>query len=198
MSRLSKIAFGVLIFSLTFVVTQGSLAAGFSKGNDFQVRPLSGQANVACYEDNYPYGGQTYRFEVVNCRADEWSPGITDYFAGPAGVQADRVRLTSVRADGSTESRETGYDSQAGLSSKKFNLGIRTLTQKPLLKSGRNNISYQLSQNGSTVSEGQFTAQVTVQPEARCPYATVSSGMNCAAAYSACDEYFNRVAPDCR
>jgi hypothetical protein len=197
MSRISKIFFVAIVFSLTFLITQGSLAVGFSKGNEFKVRPLSGQANLYCYDQNEP-GGPSYRFEVVNCQANEWSPAIFDFFVGPQGVQADRVRLTSVREDGSQESKEQGYNSQTGRSSRTFNLGVRTITQRPLLRAGQNKISFVMSQNGNAVGEGEFTAQVSVLPGARCPYSSVSTSVPCHNPYAACDDYFDKVGPECR
>ena len=139
-----------------------------------------------------------HRAVFVNCRANEGSPAIVDFFVGPQGLQADRVRLTSVREDGSQESQEREYNSQAGQSSRAFNLGIKTLLQRPLLKSGQNKISYVMSRNGTIVSEGQFKAQVSALPTAQCPYSSVSGSFPCQNPYAACDDYFDQVGPECR
>jgi hypothetical protein len=188
MTKTAKILITALVFSATVILTQESLAAGFKQGNDFQVQRITGNLTIFCSGQTQP--GQNIKH--VRCDADLWSPGLTDYFVGPV-MDADQVTLNSTRADGSTKSKDSKYDGSVGHSEKAFNLGISTLTQKPLLKGGDNNIHYTLSKNGDTVSEGDFKATVTRIPGATCPSdSDTAFGSQCDYPQNFCDRYFDR------
>ncbi|MEZ0390721.1 MAG: hypothetical protein ACAH59_00800, partial [Pseudobdellovibrionaceae bacterium] len=175
-------------FAATVLLTQESLAAGFSQGNDFHVNRIRGNLSLYCRN---PASGYVETHHVF-CVADLWSPGLTDYFVGPQ-VNASKVKLTSTREDGSEKKKDGDYDGAAGKSKKKFNLGIHTLSQKPLLKEGINNIHFDLSENDTTVAEGNFTATVTRGDDLQCPSASKwGYGNDCRFTQAACDSYFEQ------
>lgn len=185
MNRIAKIALSFVAFSITVILAQESLAAGFSQGNDLTVQRISGMLTVFC---SVP--GQQMR--QVRCDADLWTPGLTDYFVGPV-ADADKVTLNATRADGSQRSKEAKYDGQTGQSKSMFNLGISTLTQKPLLKVGANQIHFTLAKSDQTVTEGDFTANVTRLQTAYCPSGTEHAfGADCDFPQNACNRYFQR------
>ncbi len=187
MNRFKKIFLSLLVFSLTVIIAQESLAAGFSQGNEFQVHRITGSLMVICSGGAQP--GQQNRF--VRCDADVWSPAIRDYFVGPA-VDADTVVLNSTRADGSQKSKDSKYDGSKGQSKSQFNLGIWTLTQKPLLQEGANQIHFTISKDGQTVSEGDFTTNVTRTATKTCPSGTEHAFGDCNFPENYCDRYFDR------
>jgi hypothetical protein len=194
MSRITKLFLLAATFSLTVFLTQESLAVGFSTGNEFTAQPISGNLTVFCHDNGYPGGGGGGFQDIqhVTCRADLWTPDNRAYFVGPQGVVADKVVLTVTRADGSKKDKDSDYDSSTGKSKKPFNLGIWTLTQKPLLKVGANQVHYVLTSNGNKVSEGDFTANLNTRPEAWCPSSSAQMpyGFSCQDTNYVCDNYF--------
>ncbi|MGZ5278809.1 MAG: hypothetical protein ACXWC9_02630 [Pseudobdellovibrionaceae bacterium] len=187
MNRLAKTLLSIIAFSVTVILAQESLATGFSQGNEIHIQRITGNLTVFCS------GGQPgQQIKHVRCDADLWTPGLTDYFVGPA-TDADKVTLNSTRADGSQKSKNSKYDGQAGKSKSQFNLGIRTLTQKPLLQEGLNKVHFALEKEGQAVSEGEFAATVTRVPGASCPSGSENVfGSDCNYPQNACNRYFER------
>lgn len=190
MNRITKLALLFFVFSLTVLLTHESLAVGFSKGNSFQTTPIYGNVWAQCMPQPGMPGGPTSQY--FSCSAILWSPGLSDYFIGPQGVRADHVTLRATRQDGSHKEKDSDYDSSKGQSTSRFNLGITTLTQRPLLKNGLNKIHYTLSLNGQTVTEGDFEASVTEQSEKQCPAGNFFSPgyYDCQNQFVICDRYF--------
>lgn len=191
MNRITKFAVLLFVFSLTIFLTHQSLAAGFSKGNEIQTIPISGSVFVQCPAQPGLPGGPTSQF--FSCAAILWSPDIVDYFVGPQGVQADKVTLVATHADGSKRDKSSDYDSSKGRSKSQFNLGIATLTQKPLLKDGRNQIHFVMSEGGKTVTEGDFDVNLSEQSEMRCSPGNyyLPSAYDCQNQSFICDRYFD-------
>jgi len=185
MSRVLKFFLLTLTFAMTVLMTQESLAVGFSKGNEIQVNRIYGDLTLHCHNP-----GELPQSHWVRCSADLWSPGLTDFFVGPI-TNASKVTLQSTRADGSQKSKDGDYLGAEGRSKGKFNLGISTLTQKPLLREGVNQIKFTLSEAGQTITEGQFTTTVTRGETLYCPHdSQFGSSFDCDFPQSACDRYF--------
>jgi hypothetical protein len=185
MNRILKTLISMIAFSGTVFLAQESLAAGFSQGNEIQTQRISGMLTLFCHS-------QGQQVKTIRCDADLWTPGLTDYFVGPV-VDADKVTLNAKHTDGSQKSKDSKYDGQAGKSKSVFNLGIHTLTQKPLLSEGANQIHFALSKGGQSMSEGEFVATVTRLPGAICPQASDNVyGTECDYPQIACDRYFER------
>lgn len=190
MNRITKFALLLLVFSLTVIFTHESLAVGFSKGNSFQNTPISGSVFAQCPGQPGMPSGPTSQF--FSCSAILWAPEIADYFVGPQGVKADKVTLKATRQDGSQREKSSDYDSSKSQSTSRFNLGISTLTQRPLLKPGLNKIHFVLSLNGQTVNEGDFDVTVSEKNEMRCPTGNFYSPsyFDCQDQFTICDRYF--------
>jgi hypothetical protein len=188
MNRILKIAVSVLAFSITAFLAQESLAAGFSQGNNITVQRITGNLTLFC--SGFQPGGPQIKY--VRCDADLWTPGPTDYFVGPA-ADADQVTLNATHADGSQKSKSSKYDGQKGQSQSQFNLGIWTVTQKPLLQEGANQIHFSLAKGSQAVTEGDFTATVTRTQAAICPNGSQNAfGNDCDFPQRACDQYFEQ------
>lgn len=181
--------FGFLAISI--LAASFAQAVGFSKGNNFTTRTIQGQVFVSC-EDNF---GRRYT-QLTRCAGEFLDPVETDYFVGPAGIDADEVMLTATAQDGEVETKSSSYDVKAGKSSKKFNLWIATLLQTPLLGMGQNKIQYSFSKQGQAVSSGEFIAIVTVGKTYTCPQGSLwdSAGgdMLCRNPNFACQRYFQQ------
>jgi hypothetical protein len=187
MRQLTKLfIFGFTFYSALFF-TQETLAAGFVNGNEIQTNIIRGSLTLQC---NIP--GVGFENKHVFCNAQLWSPGLTDYFVGPSAT-ASKVTLTSTRQDGSKKTSDGQYDGATGRSTSKFNLGISTLTQKPLLKNGVNKIHFSLSEGSQVATEGDFEANVTAGPELRCPHDYMfGTSFDCDFTQNACDRYFEQ------
>jgi hypothetical protein len=118
-------------------------------------------------------------------------PGSQDRFAYGAPIDADKVELTAVHADGSTRTKSKKYDAQKGESGR-FNLAISTLTQRPLLKIGDNMIHYKMKKKSQAVAEGDFQATMTVVGDLSCRQGVVYAWgqAQCDSMAWACDTYF--------
>jgi hypothetical protein len=157
---------------------------GFKGGNNFQTINLSGSGRIYC-----PGSGES-RF--IRCDFQYLVPGERAYFAYGEEIDADRVKLTAIREDGSTRSKDSKYRSSKGRSSKSFNLWIRTLFQRPLLKMGVNTIAVEMTKDGSIVAEDEFVATVEQGESRQCSYRSVYGRFDsdCESIYRACDRYF--------
>lgn len=194
MKRITKIVLSAFAFSAAVLMAQESLAVGFSQGNQIDLTPISGDVMVHCpNQPPPPVGNGGPSTNYVRCSANLWSPEIADFFVGPQGMQADSVTLVSHRQDGSKREKSADYDSAQGRSKTRFNLGIWTLTQKPLLKLGVNKITYVLKKDDSVVAQGDFEVTVTERAARQCPYGSYfgNSSFDCQSGSTAiCDRYF--------
>ena len=177
-----KLAFFMLAATLSGVAN--SQAAGFKNGNQIEITPIQGYATARCQQGNY----QTTR--TVFCRAYDVEPGTHDYFVNESRVVADKVFLSARHEDGSTTEKDSKYDSSKGQSKSRFNLVIDTITQKPLLDNGLNQVSFRMTQNNQLVTEGSFEANVNQNSPRSCASRYLGFLYNCNDTYRICDDYF--------
>lgn len=168
---------------LTFAMAQ---QVGLEKGNSFQSIAISGQVTVTCNGFS-GYGQNTY-----NCRDVTLEPSTYDYIAGPRDQSIDEIKLISKQESGSVVKKNEDFDGRSGRTENAVNLWISTLFQKPLLRDGRNIISYELLAKGVSKQSGEFAVQVTRGKPRVCPNATYNSidFNDCQAQYSICQRYF--------
>ena len=182
-----------LLFSfLAFALISASAFAEtetvqFSKGNDINIQQLSGSVIYYC-RDNL---GKNYSRHWY-CDADLVSPGTHDYLVSNTPIDADKVVLTATREDGSTRSKDSKFDSTKSASSSRFNLLIKTLTQRPLLQVGTNQVAYTFTKGKQVVSEGSFQSKVTVVGKAQCKHRSTFTNIEdyCKFQNMGCDNYF--------
>ncbi|MEN0059567.1 MAG: hypothetical protein AAGB31_12080 [Bdellovibrio sp.] len=174
--------------ALLTVVQAASAEVGFSGGNARTSVLVKGRIYVECQDT-----GGIPQHAQFRCEEDILLPTDYDYFQGPAGVTADEVILKAVREDGSSRTKDSGYDTAKARSTQQFNLWIHTLTQKPLLKMGRNQVAYTLKQKGKVTASGQFTAEVQDGGEKVCPrtgYYWSHNRVDCQSGASLCSRFF--------
>lgn len=166
-----------------------SYAVGFSRGSVMKSVPVSGRVSVTCPSALNPGQTQTVGY---TCQDIVLEPSPYDYFIGPAGLKADEFSLVVTREDGSVRSKTDVYDQSQTRSSSTINLWISTLFQRPLLKKGRNQVSYSLVQGRTAVGQGTFEVLVQEESERVCPVSQyVSSDANdCSSPFSVCERYF--------
>ena len=171
------------------LIGSNSWAVGFSQGNAIVQRNISGHINVTCSNGGQISQASSYCDGIVS------DPDSTDYFVGPEGVSADNVTLLATRADGSTISKSANYDSAQGRSAKRFNLLIRTLLQKPLLKQGMNKVSYSLTAGSQVKSSGDFNVNVSMGPDITCQsrYFNSFDENDCRIPSNLCQRYFDEA-----
>lgn len=162
---------------------------GFSHGNEFVSRRLVGHATLTCPSN---FGGGS-EFRSVYCTGEILDPNEFDYFVGHQGVDAEKVVLNAIHADGSSREKTEDFDSSTGRSKDTFNLWISSLTQRPLLDVGKNTVQYKLKKGGQSVIEGSFTANVARGETRQCApgnYYSSNPG-DCQFPEAAiCDRYF--------
>lgn len=170
-----------------FLITRSTFAAGpgFSSGSNFVAYAIQGQVVVHCSD------GTSASY---NCRDSVLDPASYDYFIGPAGVKADEVALSCLRADGTRRDRISNYNSTLGRSSDSFNLWISTLFQRPLLLPGINKIDFQLRNLGQGVVRGVFEVVVNYGAPRTCPLTHYNStdSNDCQSQYTVCQKYFEQ------
>lgn len=172
----------------TALLALNVFAQQFKSGNHFHSIPIYGQVWITC--QNLSSGeSKTVHYTCSDLRLD---PVEFDYFIGPAGVKADQVELSAVQASGKKVEKKANYED--GQSSKRFNLWIQTLLQKPLLDEGKNLVTYKMSLEGQKTAEGTFEALIERGQSKTCPQGNISSSTlsDCDSPYTACQIYFDR------
>jgi hypothetical protein len=110
-----------------------------------------------------------------------------------SGADADRFEITSTDENGKVTKKDGKFNAANGESGS-INLWITTLFQRPLLKIGANKISYNLTQNGTSVESGEFEATVERGGRLYCDSHTLFySGSSCPNISTVCSDYFARA-----
>lgn len=181
-----KLLLPLLILPL---LSHAATDVGFKNGSVMKAVPVSGKVTVYCPPS--PISAKEIS-TTYNCQNILLEPSAYDYFVGPAGLVADNFTLQVTREDGSTRAKTDKYDGIQTRSTSMMNLWISTLFQRPLLKKGRNKISYTLVQDKAAVGQGQFEVLVQEEPARECPVSQYVSTdpVDCNSAYSVCERYF--------
>ena len=173
---------------LTMLLAPTAWAGGFSTGNMFAAVMLDGEVQVQCTP---PEGG--VRYANWHCRDVVLTPAEYATFVHQTGGQADHVVLVATREDGSQQEKEVRYDARKG-ESKRINLWVSTLLQRPLLKMGRNQIEFTLYNGNKMVEAGEFDAMVETGGVRSCRRGFIYSSERgpCDSPALACQEYFQQ------
>jgi len=173
------------ILALSIMGTQ-VFAAGLAGGENYQANYIQGDISIRCSS-----GGQT-DYRTHRCYGSYLSPESWSKFVDDSGVNADKVKLTFRDHRDKKRTKSSSFSASKGESKKSFNLWIRTLTQRPLLKSGENTISYSLTKSGSEVANGSFVVNVEDQPVRYCQYRSYYSNNmdDCRFPSNVCNQYF--------
>lgn len=178
----------ILLVALMFFSVQSYAngIVGFKNGNDLEITNLYGTVTFHCQK------GMSNYTQHHSCNGYITNPGTHDYLVSNAHIDADKVKLTAVREDGSTQNKSVGFDSEKSESKSRINLTIRTLLQRPLLKEGNNTINYSFEKKKKTVLKGSFNATVTTVADRQCRHRTVftQNSSYCDSYASGCDYYY--------
>ena len=179
-------------FLITGLITTSAFAADeafvqFKNGNNIEVEQLSGSVIYNC-TDNMGHHYTRHWF----CNADLVSPGTHDYIVSNEPIDADKVTLTSTRADGEVKTKTVAYNSEKSISKNRFNLIIKTITQTPLLSVGNNSVAFQFTKGKNVVSAGTFVSTVTNTGKTQCKARTAfaQNSNQCEVQSMGCDYYF--------
>lgn len=170
---------------LTLLTSSLVHATGFLSGNEFVSSSLYGNVRLICTGVN---GGVSHQ----TCRANILDPGEFDYFRFDGEADATSVTLSNT-VGGRNRSSTKKFDAKIGQSSKRFNLWVSSLTQRPLLDIGENKLSYSLTKNKKVVTSGEFEVRVTRGEDRDCRAKTMFSNnpRDCEfPTTSICDQYF--------
>lgn len=172
-----------LIVAIFLVPQLMAFDAGFKAGSSFTAFNIEGALTVSC-------PGEIKHF---SCRGYDLNPAMRSRFYSTSGVDADKVNLVVTRANGSTKDKSSKFNSETGESKKSFNLWIRTLFQRPLLKLGVNTVTYELLKDDQVVESGEFTVNVEKGETKYCDNGWYRSSTNhdCSMQSTMCSRYIN-------
>jgi len=176
---------GIVGVFLAILFMSNAEAAVFKQGSEYDVIRLSGNAIVTC--NYYENGRHRTRHANVYCSSDFSSPANYSKFL-QENSKAVKVKLVNTSNDDRKKTKK--FYSEKG-ESKRFNLFVRSLFQRPLLVVGLNDISYQMIlKDGSVEQEGSFEVNVDFsRRQCRSRYMHSSNSMDCTG-YSICRRYF--------
>ena len=193
----SLAAFGAFAF-VSILVTTSFAQTGFVGGNKFEYTPATGDVFVNCPRTGggVPPGPSTASYR---CYGYSFAPAESAQFVGPK-ADANLVELTANRADGSAFTKTSDYLGTRGVSKDTFNLWIETLFQRPLLKLGRNDVTWTLKKDGRVIMTGNFLAEVFQKASLLCPNVSQTSwdSNDCVNSSRVCSDYFYNYGSQCR
>ena len=105
------------------------------------------------------------RLTFLSCFSSNLTEGNVSKLISDQSIDANRVVIQNSANDKTKKSR---FDSKSGKSKKSFNLWISTLTQRGLLESGENEISYSFTKNSQEVASGKFNVLVNTSKIRTC------------------------------
>lgn len=173
-----------LLVVYAFIMMPLWVFGAFSRGTTFDFVTLEGKAAIECGS----------RRTIIDCRETFMEPWPYDVFVGPKVSRADNIELR-VDSEGSTQVGVASYDGEKGRSSQ-FNLGVFSILSRPLLKSGKNNISYVIyNRNEDSIVQGKFVVHVGRLPTRNCPTREMpdTNAKDCSHTYSICQKYFKAL-----
>lgn len=176
---------------ISSLLTASVFSAGFEKGDEFQAHYISGDVSVTCFT---PGGTSHANFR---CTDSYLTPGMFSKFVTDEAVNADKVTLSYVDSKGRRKSKSSSFKGNSSKSN--FNLWIWSLTQRPMLQVGENEIEYKLTNKKSEVQSGSFNVNVSAQAPRYCSYRSYSSSFaaDCENGSNICSRYF-RDQNDCQ
>jgi len=175
----------ILLSALISLLAHAEIA-GFSDGSLFTPVHLSGDIHITCSNPN------GHNSTIYRCQDSYFSPATHSKFVIDSNIDADTVVLKAYHQDSSTTSKNGDFIPEAGQSKKAFNLWVRTVFQKPLLKIGQNIVEYSLYKKDVLVESGEFKVNTTPKTDKRCRRESyVSSDLNdCNFPSLMCARYF--------
>lgn len=164
-----------IVLGLFLAVSTHSWGLGLASGNHFETISMKGRVVVHCSENNQRDTA------YYNCGAVALSPVEFDYIVS-SGLNADKVTVNYTDSRGKDRSKSVNFDANKQRSTKRVNLWIGTLLQRPLLHSGDNQLEFVATKNGQVVRRENTTVSVVRGEDRQCLSRT----------------YFSRALQDCR
>lgn len=164
----------------------GSVSANeLQAGDQFTGIEVRGTIQVRCNENGFSTNA------YFRCAESLISPTWRSRFISDA--DADKVKLTYTDFRGRTRTKSSSM--RDGESKRKFNLWVGSLTQRPLLNYGDNEIAYELTKNGAVVENGTFNVTVDQGPTRTCSHRVYYSRRldDCRNSYNVCSYYFREM-----
>lgn len=155
----------IFCFFLTVLVSSGAAyGQGFTGGSDLEGRSARGTIYLTCYGSGGEMASST-----INCRQALLIPYDRDFFIDSnAPENTTHVELINEHQDGRVVSKRVRFDAEKGESRSRINLWIWSLTQRPLLDFGPNEVTYKYYQRSTLLREGVFEVNVAEGGSYRC------------------------------
>ena len=179
-----------IILFVSIIVSFSAIAfdIGFERGNEMSTLDMRGRATVYCNSSSGNDRGPEYKY--YNCDDTLLLGG--DYGAivvTNGSVDADWLKL---QREGSKYIKGARFNTQTGKTKYNYNLWIRTVFQKPLLKMGENVIKYTFTKRKKVVASGTFTVYVNEGEVRQCRSMTLFGYGSCPSRVMACDDLYRR------
>ena len=178
-----------LFLLMTVFITTSLMAqelVGFKVGNNLESVDLHGDIYVRCFEDSRMSSA------YYTCRKNKLFPGAFSKFIYKDKINADEVKLQAIWESGKVVKKKSKFEN--GESTKRFNLWVLTLLQRPLLAEGKNIVYYSLLKDGAVIKKGLFEVMVNIGNPRTCAYGSYYSGnsLDCESSFSMCNHNFRR------
>lgn len=169
------------IAALTF----SSWALELRSGDLFETNPMQGRVTVHCSN------GQQHDIAHFYCDALGLSPVEMDYVVS-SSLDADEVTLNYTDSRGKRRSKSVAFDSDKQRSTKRVNLWVSTLLQRPLLHSGNNEVEFVATKNGKVVERVTRSIDVAQGQVRECSHRAYTSAnlQDCRNSSFICQRYF--------
>lgn len=173
------------IFGLFLAFSLNSHALELASGDQFETIPMQGRVAVYCSD------GQQTSTAHFYCSALGLSPAEFDYVVS-SDLDADKITLKYTDSRGKKRSKSVGFDSNKQRSTKRVNLWIGTLLQRPLLHTGANSVEFVATKKGNVVERATRTIDVQEGQVRECRFSSYSSRnlQDCRNSSFICQRYF--------
>lgn len=172
---------------LATTLTLSAQALKLEKGETFEANYIQGDVSVTCFSSE---GTRSARYR---CSESYLNPSDFSRVVSETAVDADKVELTYIDDNGKERTKSSKFSGNKSKS--EFNLWIWTLTQRPLLKVGENQISYNLTKKNQTVEQGIMNVSVEEAPTRYCRPRSYTSNFaaDCSNGGNICGRYFREM-----
>jgi len=178
--------FGIILAVL--IMGSTASAAEFQKGSEYKTTYVQGYVHLTCH------GFMNGRYVTLRrsgfCNVGYDSPASTSKFINE-GSKAYKVKITN-HSNKNKSKTKTFYPDKG--ESKRFNLLIHTLFQKPLLVVGDNELTYQMIlKSGEVIESGPLSVSLETE-ERYCPtgyiYSSNIDDCRTGPSFATCDRHF--------
>ena len=173
-----------VLMLITASFSAHSQTISLERGNTIRTDEISGYVYVSCRQEKKIKEFGSYCYDLALVGGSYGKVVVTD-----GAIDADWVTL---QREGTRHIKGARFNPETQATGKKYNLWIRTLLQRALLKKGLNEINYTFKKNKVEVASGVMNIDVVEGDSRACSTRTLYYGNSCPSISQACSDYFYR------